>query len=103
MDKIVDGMIMGVRVYGKCTIEDMKNFGEFANALDTLKKSLEKMFDENMAEMVMKNILRDTKINITDGEIENEEMWESLYQLGIVGKSKSQIKNVSVSQRILIG
>jgi hypothetical protein len=102
MDKIVDGMIMGVRVYGKCTIDDMKNFGEFANALDTLKKSLAKMFDEKIAEMVMSNILRDTKINITDGEVENEEMWESLYQLGIVGKSKSQTKSVVCGRRILI-
>lgn len=90
MATIVNGMVMGVRMYGEVTESDVRNFADFTAALENLKKSLAKMFDDNMAELVMKNILADTKITITDGEVENLEMWENLYKLGVVNKSESQ-------------
>ena len=95
MAKIVNGNIMGVQMYGEVTPTDIQNFAEFAQALVNLEKSLTKLFDERMAKMVMKNILGDTQINLSEGEVENAEMWEMLCQIGVVGKSESQKKSNS--------
>jgi hypothetical protein len=100
MAKIIDGMIMGVRMYGEVTMDDMRNFGEFTLALDNLKKSLAKMFDDKIADMVMKNILSDTRITVSDGEVENEEMWERLVAMGIVSKKEHGCK--AVTNRMMI-
>jgi hypothetical protein len=97
MAKIVKGNIMGVQMYGEVSESDMANFKEFMENIANLKKSLTKLFNEQMAEMAMRKVLGDSQINITEGEVENLEMWETLYNQGLVFKSeKKQVGNVKL-------
>ena len=86
MANIVNGSIFGIRMYGEVTAKDMENFAEFMQSLENLKKSLGKLFNEQVAEMAMKQVLSNTRVELSQGEVENKEMWESLVGMGVVFK-----------------
>ena len=88
MANIVNGSIFGIRIYGEVNAKDMENFAEFMKNLENLKKSLVKMFDEQVAEMAMKQLLNNTKVELLQGEVENKEMWESLVEMGAAIKKE---------------
>lgn len=88
MANIVNGSIFGIRMYGEVTAKDMENFAEFMKSLENLKKSLTNMFNEQVAEMAMKRLLSDTRVELSQGEVENKEMWESLVGMGAVFKKE---------------
>lgn len=88
MANIVNGSIFGIRMYGEVTAKDMENFAEFMKSLENLKKSLVKMFNEQVAEMAMKQLLSNTRVELSQGEVENKEVWENLVEMGIVFKKE---------------
>lgn len=88
MTNIVNGSIFGIRMYGEVTAKDMENFAEFMKSLENLKKSLVKMFNEQVAEMAMKQLLSNTRVELSQGEVENKEVWENLVEMGIVFKKE---------------
>lgn len=98
MANIVNGSIFGIRMYGEVTAKDMENFAEFMKSLENLKKSLVKMFNEQVAEMAMKQLLSNTKVELSQGEVENNEMWENLVEMGIVFKKEHK----ELSNRMMI-
>ena len=89
MANIVNGSIFGIRMYGEVTAKDMENFAEFMQSLENLKKSLGKLFNEQVAEMAMKQVLSNTRVELSQGEVENKEMWESLVEMGVVFKKRA--------------
>jgi hypothetical protein len=98
MANIVNGNIFGIRMYGEVTAKDMENFAEFMKSLENLKKSLVKMFNEQVAEMAMKQLLSNTRVELSQGEVENNEMWESLVEMGVVFKKEHK----ELSNRMMI-
>ena len=90
MERIVDGNIMGIRVYGKVTDTDMERFKTLMDALEALRKSLTTLFNDNVAEMALRNVLKDTHLSLSYGEVEDKENWESLVEQGLVFKSESE-------------
>ena len=56
-----------VKPYEEYSNADIANFGEFVECIEKMKMILTKSFDEKIANMVIKNILGNTKINITEG------------------------------------
>ena len=98
MANIVNGSIFGIRMYGEVTAKDMENFAEFMKSLENLKKSLAKLFNEQVAEMAMKQLLSDTRVELSQGEVENKEVWENLVEMGIVFKKEHK----ELSNRMMI-
>lgn len=98
MANIVNGSIFGIRMYGEVTAKDMENFAEFMQSLENLKKSLGKLFNEQVAEMAMKQVLSNTRVELSQGEVENKEMWESLVGMGVVFKKEHK----ELSNRMMI-
>lgn len=98
MANIVNGSIFGIRMYGEVTAKDMENFAEFMQSLENLKKSLGKLFNEQVAEMAMKQVLSNTRVELSQGEVENKEMWESLVEMGVVFKKEHK----ELSNRMMI-
>ena len=98
MANIVNGSIFGIRMYGEVTAKDMENFAEFMQSLENLKKSLGKLFNEQVAEMAMKQVLSNTRVELSQGEVENKEMWESLVKMGVVFKKEHK----ELSNRMMI-
>lgn len=104
MAQIIKGNVMGVCVYGEVSKSDIQNFQEFSVALENLEKSLTKLFDKDVATTLMKKVLGTTKLELSNGEVENLEMLEMLYSLGVVKKSTHQREKVTVGHsRFLIG
>ena len=93
MANIVNGSIFGIRMYGEVTAKDMENFAEFMRSLESMKKSLGKLFNEQVAEMAMKQVLSNTRVELSQGEVENKEMWESLVEMGVVFKKEHKELN----------
>lgn len=98
MANIVNGSIFGIRMYGEVTAKDMENFAEFMKSLENLKKSLGKLFNEQVAEMAMKQLLSNTKVELSQGEVENKEVWENLVAMGVVFKKEHK----ELSNRMMI-
>ena len=98
MANIVNGSIFGIRMYGEVTAKDMENFAEFMQSLENLKKSLGKLFNEQVAEMAMKQILSNTRVELSQGEVENKEVWENLVEMGVVFKKEHK----ELSNRMMI-
>ena len=98
MANIVNGSIFGIRMYGEVTAKDMENFAEFMQSLENLKKSLGKLFNEQVAEMAMKQVLSNTRVELSQGEVENKEVWENLVEMGVVFKTEHK----ELSNRMMI-
>ncbi len=98
MANIVNGSVFGIHMYGEVTAKDMENFAEFMKSLENLKKSLAKMFNEQVAEMAMKQLLSNTRVELSQGEVENKEVWENLVEMGVVFKKEHK----ELSNRMMI-
>ena len=98
MANIVNGSVFGIRMYGEVTAKDMENFAEFMKSLENLKKSLAKMFNEQVAEMAFEQLLSGTRVELSQGEVEDKEMWENLVKMGVVFKKEHN----ELSCRIMI-
>ena len=94
MAQIVKGNIMGIGVYGEIDKKDVENFNEFIQNVRNLKNSLAKLFNEQVAEMVIRQMLGETNIQIMEGEEENREEWERLHRQGMVFKKSRTEDNV---------
>ncbi len=95
MATIVDGMVMGVRMYGEINTEDVKNFAQFTQAVECLRKALTTLFNAEVAELAMRRITESTHVEVKQGEVENLTEWERLYQSGMVFCKARGKENVS--------
>jgi len=90
MERIVKGNILGIQMYGAFSRKDEENFLCFMDSVERLKMSLTRLFNAEVAELAMKHVLADTKIEISMGEVEDKERWEELYRMGVVYKSEDK-------------
>ena len=84
MATIVNGMVMGVRIYGEINADDVRNFAQFTQAVENLRKALETLFNAETAELAMRHIMENTHVDVKEGEVENLAEWEQLYRSGLV-------------------
>lgn len=85
MATIVDGMVMGVRMYGEVNEEDFENLGKLAAAMESVRKALTTLFNSEVADMAIKRAFGDTNLEIRrNSEVENLAEWQELLHNGHV-------------------
>ena len=84
MATIVNGMVMGVRIYGEINADDVRNFAQFTQAVENLRKALETLFNAETAELAMRHIMENTHVEVKEGEVERLAEWEQLFRSGLV-------------------
>ena len=89
---LVKGNVMGVKVIGDVNSTDVKNFAQLAKALNDLRSALTELFDERIANALMERVLNGTHLEIERGTLDEatHNDLETLYRMGLVGKSKGQ-------------
>ena len=85
MATIVDGMVMGVRMYGEVNAEDFENLGKLASAMEDVRKALATLFNAEVADMAVRRAFGDTNLEIRrNSEVENLAEWQDRLHNGIV-------------------
>lgn len=100
---IVKGTIVGIPLYGDCTVEEFNNIKELAENILKVQKSLEKVFDKQIADVKTRE-LRDSSISILDGKVDPviEMMLQTMCSNGVLRTSRKELTSINMKRRIMI-